>query len=46
MYRCDLIVTGFWKTDQIVTQMELHFIDQSITYTHALSIHSVTEGLV
>ena len=33
-------VTGFWKTDQIVTQDPFHFIGPANSYTCTLHIHS------
>ena len=41
-------VTGFWKTDQIVTLGLLHFIGPAIilvNYTHTLPIHSAITRL-
>ena len=35
-----LYVTGFWKTNQIVTLGLLDFIDPTNGYTHTLHIHS------
>ena len=35
-------VTGFWKTDQIVTLGLFHFIGQTNGYTRTLHIHSVS----
>ena len=37
-----LYVTGFWKTDQIVTLGQFHFIDQTNGHTRTLRIHSVS----
>ena len=37
-----LYVTGFWKTDQIVTLGLFHFIGQTNGYTRTLHIHSVS----
>ena len=33
-----IIVTGFWKTDEIVTLGLFHFIGQTNCYTHTLHI--------
>ena len=33
-------VTGFWKTDQIVTPALFHFIAPANSYTHTLPMHS------
>ena len=33
-------VTGFWKTDQLVTLGLFHFIGQANSYTHTLYTHS------
>ena len=35
-----IYVTGFWKTDQIVTLGLFYFIGPTIGYTHTLHIHS------
>ena len=35
-----IIVTVFWKTDQIVTLGLFHFIDPANGYTYTLHIHS------
>ena len=35
-------VTGFWKTDQIVTLGLLHFTGPTNGYTHTLHIHSAS----
>ena len=37
-----LYVTGFWKTDQIVTLGQFHFIGQTNGHTRTLCIHSVS----
>ena len=34
-------VTGFWKTDRIVTLGLFHFIGPANGYTHTLHIHTV-----
>ena len=34
------IVTGFWKTDRIVTLGLFHFIGPANGYTHTLHIHT------
>ena len=38
-YTLYLYVTGFWKTDQIVTLGLFHFIGPANGYTHTLHIH-------
>ena len=38
-------VTGFWKTDQIVTLGLCHFIGLANGYTHTLHIHSAITSL-
>ena len=40
-------MTGFWKTDQIVTLAIglFHFISSANSYTHTLPIHSATTRL-
>ena len=38
-------VTGFWKTNQIVTLGLFRFIDPANGYTHTLPIHSVITRL-
>ena len=38
-------VTGFWKTDQIVTLGLFHFIGQTNGYTRTLHIHSASINL-
>ena len=35
-----LYVTGFWKTDRIVTLGLFHFIGPANGYTHTLHIHT------
>ena len=37
---CVVCVTGFWKTDQIVTLGLFHFIGPANGYTHTLHIHT------
>ena len=34
-----LYVTGYWKTDQIVTLGLFHFIGPADSYTHTLPMH-------
>ena len=47
MYKYYTFVTGFWKTDQIVTLGQFHFIGAANGYTCALHIHSaIIPGLV
>ena len=41
----NLFVTGFWKSDQIVTLGLLHFIGPANGYTCTLHIHSVINRL-
>ena len=38
-------VTGFWKTDQIVTLGLFHFVGPVDGYTHTLHIHSAITRL-
>ena len=38
--RQPIYVTGFWKTDQIVTLGQFHFIGPANGYTHTLHIHT------
>ena len=38
-------VTGFWKTNQIVTLDLIHFIGSANSYTHALPIRSANTRL-
>ena len=38
-------VTGFWRTDQIVTLSLFHFIGPANSYTYTLPIHSSIAGL-
>ena len=40
-----IYVTGFWKTDQIVTLDLFHFIGPANGHTHTLHIHSVITRL-
>ena len=39
-WTAEAYVTGFWKTDRIVTQRQFHFIGPANSYTHTLPIHS------
>ena len=41
-----LYVTGFWKTDRIVTLGLFHFIGPANGYTHTLHIQLPLSGLV
>ena len=40
-----LFVTGYWKTDHIVTLGQLQFIGPANSHTHALSMHHCIIGL-
>ena len=40
-----IYVTGFWKTDQLVTLGPFHFIGPANGYTHTLHIHSAITRL-
>ena len=35
-----LYVTGFWKTDRIVTLGQFHFIGLANSYAHTLATHT------
>ena len=40
VHKYKLYVTGFWKTDRIVTLGLFHFIGPANGYTHTLHIHT------
>ena len=42
---CGIYVTGFWKTDRIVTLGLFHFIGPANGHTHTLHIHSAIARL-
>ena len=41
----EVFVTGFWKTDRIVTRVLFHFIGPANGYTCTLHIHSAITTL-